>query len=636
MSKKIFTLLACILICASDVSAQEWLKIHHNYAGMDWSVPFELNKYKQWDFSAGKTFINATAILPDGSEMSVPYSVADIDSIDFAYDLTDEEKGHNKYRPFTMHITTEGYANIVEKEVWLNCHISIDGKGEYSNFSGTGRIRGRGNSTWEWYEKKPYKFKLDEKSKLLGLDKAKNWNLLANWRDVTDLMNVYAFEAARYMGMPNTNHSRFVEVFLNDDYIGTYQLTEKIEVGKNRVNIDETDGVMLSFDQDDGPQLSPYATDNFWSSVFKLPMCVKHPEDPDAATIEKAKADFAELENAIKSHNYNLVESLMDIHSFISILQLHELIYNVEIDAPRSIYMYRDKGGKYVFGPVWDGDAGYDFDWSDMYTGHTFFGNYQKLIYGTDPLKATGANYNINKFWREMFGNKTFVKQYKEAWKAVSDSIYNKCWAETYKYAEAMTAENTYWRDTQRWPLEKISGSWWNPTTTTFKPAEEISKMSKWLKNRKKTLDTVIANYPAGTDEVIDITDPDKTKIVKILEVSASCKYTSGYDQSDVISISQSEIENLLGGEPTDLIPLNADGSEGKNTAAGTFGAWFDDKGTQEWGSGAHIYIESNDLYIWGYGCHPDNCGKNHTHIVTMQYRRGSKAVNVKVTFTLK
>ena len=639
MKKTILSILSVLMLCSQGANAQEWMKIHRNYNDVDWIIPLQLDKYKDWDFSSDHKKLNANTVEnSDGLSLVVPYTTTGIDSIEFAYDLTDEEKGHNKYRPFTMHITTEDCANIVEREVWLNCHISIDGKGEYSDYSGTGRIRGRGNSSWEWYDKKPYKFKLDEKSKLLGLEKAKNWNLLANYRDVTDMMNVFAFETARYMGMPNTNHTRFVEVFLNDEYIGTYQLTEKIEVGKNRVNIDETDGVILSIDQDDGPGLSPEATDNFSSSIYGLPMCVKHPDEPDEATVQKAKQDFAELETAIKSRDYEKVDSMLDIPSFIGLLQIHEFLYNVEIDAPRSIYLYRDKDGKYVFGPVWDWDAGYDFDWGDMYTGHTFFSNYKELIYGKDPVNGTGASYSINDFWLDMFNNATFVTNYKEKWASISDSVYLAPWAETQKYIDAMTAEGTYDRDIEKWPLKSSSGGWgpWGGgSTTTFTPSEEISKMSTWLQNRKSYLDTIIPNYPAGSDETIDVVDPSDIEVVATIEKTQSCSYSKGYSQSGAIGIDQSEVETALGGAATELVPLNADGSTGTNTAAGTYGAWFDDNGTQSWGGGAHVFIESNEMYSWNYGCHPSNCAKGDTHIVTMQYRRGAKAVNVVVTFNL-
>lgn len=635
MKNKLIAIIAFIAFSVQNVKAQEWMRIHHRYEGVDWSIPLETKKYSQYDFSSDKSLLRAYAILSDNTERLIPFMTAEIDSIDFAPELTDEEKGHNKYRPFSMHITTDGYENIVEREVWLNCHISIDGKGEYSDFSGTGKIRGRGNSSWSWYDKKPYKFKLDEKSKLLGLEKAKNWNLLANYRDVTDMMNVLAFETARYMGMPNTNHSRFVEVFLNEEYIGTYQLTEKIEVAKNRVEIDEEEGIMLSLDKDDGPELSPYSTDNFYSKVFGLPICVKHPDEPDAETIWNIKEDFAQLENAIKSHNYELADSLMDMSSYISILQMHEFLFNVEIGAPRSMYLYKDKGGKYTFGPIWDWDAAFDFRWDDMLTGHTYFTDYKELVLGTDPVNATGAYEHINHFFRDLFNSAKFVSQYKEAWNKVKDNILTVPWEETTKYIEAMKAEGTYTRDTNRWPLTVgISSGWWGTVNTIeFKPSEEISKMSAWLNNRKKYLDNVIANYPAGSDEVIDITDPDKMQIVLTINKEQQCKYYKGYAQTGQISINQSEVESALGGAPTELVPLNADGSEGRNTANGIYGAWFDDNGVQEWANGAHVYIESNYLYNWSYGCHPDNCNPRDSHTVTMQYRRGNKAVNVKVVF---
>lgn len=635
MENKLIAIIAILAFSVQNVKAQEWMRIHHRYEGVDWSIPLETKKYSQYDFSSDKSLLRAYAIMSDSTERLIPFMTANIDSIDFAPELTDEEKGHNKYRPFSMHITTDGYENIVERELWLNCHISIDGKGEYSDFSGTGKIRGRGNSSWSWYDKKPYKFKLDEKSKLLGLEKAKNWNLLANYRDVTDMMNVLAFETARYMGMPNTNHSRFVEVFLNEEYIGTYQLTEKIEVAKNRVEIDEEEGIMLSFDKDDGPELSPYSTDNFFSKVFGLPICVKHPDEPDEETIWNIKEDFAKLENAIKSHNYELADSLMDMSSYISILQMHEFLFNVEIGAPRSMYLYKDKDGKYTFGPIWDWDAAFDFRWDDMLTGHTYFTDYKELVLGTDPVNAIGAYEHINHFFRDLFNSAKFVSQYKEAWNKIKDNIYLVPWEETRKYIEAMKSEGTYTRDTNRWPLiTGTSSGWWGTgNTIEFKPSEEISKMSAWLNNRKKYLDNVIANYPAGSDDVIDITDPDKMQIVLTINKEQQCKYYKGYAQTGQISINQSEVESALGGAPTELVPLNADSSEGRNTANGIYGAWFDDDGVQEWANGAHVYIESNYLYNWSYGCHPDNCNPRDSHTVTMQYRRGNKAVNVKVVF---
>src|SRR5512133_32844 len=170
----------------------------------------------------------------------------------------------------TIKIDVANGAAITSKDESVPCTLTIDGQGSFADYSGTASIRGRGNSTWLWYEKKPYRIELDQKSQILGLKEDKDWVLLANYRDPTFLMNAFAFELADWMGLPYTNHSRFVEVTLNGDYIGLYQLTEQIEQGTNRVAVSDAGGLLLSLDEDDGPIAVPDATNNFASLVYEL------------------------------------------------------------------------------------------------------------------------------------------------------------------------------------------------------------------------------------------------------------------------------------------------------------------------------------------------------------------------------
>ena len=628
-------LLTVILVSLCQMSnAQEWMNLHrHDDEGVSWVIPMQTDLYSQFDFSSDGKTLRAYTTKKDGTELVVPFSMEYLDSISFSSSLTDEEKGHNKYRVFTLHIDTEDGAGIVEKETWLNCHFSLDGKGEYSNYSGTGRIRGRGNSSWLYYLKKPYKIKLDSKSKLLGLNKAKNWNLLSNYRDVTDMMNVLAFETARWMGMPYTNHSRFVEVFLNGEYVGVYQLTEKVEIGENRVNIDKVDGLLMSFDVDDGPEESPKAGDNFWSEVYHLPMCVKEPEDLSEEQLNQVKADFAVLERAIQQRDYEKVNDLMDLSSFISILQLHEYLFNVEIAAPRSLYMYKDKEGKYTFGPVWDWDAAYDFSWTDWTVNHTYFSDYRELIFGTVPLKAVGSSNTTNRFFREMFGCPEFVAQYKKAWAERSEEIFSAPWEETQKYVDEMN-KGAYARDVARWPLTYPH----NPSRS-YSVASELEKMKTYLQHRKAYLDGIISAYPDGEGEEESISAPVVEVKDGAIYVAATMQFVGNYTQDYTIDIDRNDVIALLGGEPTALVPIDRTyEDEGWNTAAGRYGAWFDEDGDTadfNWGN-VHVYIESNELYSWHYGCHPLNCRVGDTHTVTMQYQRGSRTVDVIVTFTIK
>ncbi len=621
--KRLFTSLLLAVCTIISVQAQEWIRVHKQYADAEWIVPMNIGKFSEFDFSGNQKRLNAYTKLGDETQFAVPFSVEYIDSISFANDLTDDEKGHDKYRVFSLHITTLDETPLLIKEEWIPCHISLDGKGEYSDFSGTGRIRGRGNSTWEWYDKKPYRFKLEEKSKLLGLDKAKNWNLLANYRDVTDLMNAFAFEAARCMSLPHTNHTRFVEVFLNEEYIGLYQLTEKIEVGKNRVDIDEEDGVLLSFDMDDGPELSPSATDNFWSKIYHLPMTVKHPDEPSAEKLESIRSDFAALERAIQKHNYDMADSLMDMESFIHILQLHEYLYNVEIAAPRSLYMYKDKDGKYTFGPAWDWDAGFDFDWSTMYTGHNFFGSIHKSVLGINPAIHENGH-TVNNFFTDMFYSKQFVARYKQLWHEVSDTILSHSWNEMEKYLAHLRSDGAYERDFAKWPLrgKKID--------------TEVSKMKEWLTGHLEVVNGWVDNYPEMEKEPEEEA-PEHEIDNSQMKITQKVFASKNYNQPTRININPDQVREFLGDEPSNLVALNADGSVGRNTAAKTYGAWFDNKGnTNDWVNG-HVYLESDDMYTISFGCHPDNCRKGHEHTVRLLYLgQGNKTLTVEITFTIE
>ena len=394
-----------------------------------------------------------------------------------------------KYCVARMDITVDGNMAITskKKEDYRGCTIRIESDTAVWNYEGRGRIRGRGNSTWEWYAKKPYRIKLDEKASIIGLSEEKDWVLLANYRDPTKLMNTFVFEMGRGLGMPYTNHSRYVEVTINGDYKGLYQLTEQVEQGKNRVAVDKKAGWLLSLDADDGPELSPGSDDNFWSQVYRMPVCVKSPEAEDYATPETligdAKKALGDLENIIHSYDYEALKKVCNVPVMIDYLLIQEYIYNVEVAAPRSIFIHKDSGDDalWTFGPLWDFDAGFDFDWGHMYDGHGYFTDYRETVLGTDPARHI-SNYDyVPSFFTDMWKSKAFVSEVKARWKQIRPRIISEFWAETKRYAEA--AAEAMERDAKRWPIDK-----------QYKT--EINRMEKWLNARAVYMDNIVGNYP--------------------------------------------------------------------------------------------------------------------------------------------
>lgn len=138
-----------------------------------------------------------------------------------------------------VYIDTENGAKIESKDYYIKGSMKMQGNDQYNNdkelFNGEIEIKGRGNTTWGM-PKKPYKIKLKKKSNILGMGKQKHWVLLANYSDESLMRNKLAYDLSGAMGMPQME-STWVDVVLNGEYVGNYQLCEQIRVGETRIDV---------------------------------------------------------------------------------------------------------------------------------------------------------------------------------------------------------------------------------------------------------------------------------------------------------------------------------------------------------------------------------------------------------------
>ena len=101
----------------------------------------------------------------------------------------------------------------------------------------TGGVKGRGNSSWLLDAKKSYTIKLDKKAQFLDMDKSKNWAIVANYEDKSLMRNTMAAYFANAAKVPYVMQARPVDMWIDGVYWGTYNLTQKIEIEKDRVSI---------------------------------------------------------------------------------------------------------------------------------------------------------------------------------------------------------------------------------------------------------------------------------------------------------------------------------------------------------------------------------------------------------------
>ena len=139
-----------------------------------------------------------------------------------------------------LYIDIENGAEVVVKDDYLNAQMHLQGNDQYESskelYTGATEIKGRGNSTWEYFPKKPYKLKLDKKADLFGLGKNKHWVLLANYIDESGMRNMLAGDFATRMGV-GAMDGTWVEVVINGQPRGMYQLCEHVRLSEDRVNV---------------------------------------------------------------------------------------------------------------------------------------------------------------------------------------------------------------------------------------------------------------------------------------------------------------------------------------------------------------------------------------------------------------
>ena len=102
------------------------------------------------------------------------------------------------------------------------------------------KMSGRGNGTWSTSNvKNPYNIKLAKSTSLLGMSSAKKWCLLANAGDTSLVKNQLTYDFAKYIGIKYQPICKPVDLYVNQQYLGAYNLSEKVEIKSNRIDISD-------------------------------------------------------------------------------------------------------------------------------------------------------------------------------------------------------------------------------------------------------------------------------------------------------------------------------------------------------------------------------------------------------------
>ena len=228
--------------------------------------------------------------------------------------------------------------------------------------TGTVEFKGRGNSTWREYAKKPYQIKFSKKTSVLGMPAAKKWILLANASDDSMIRTRLVYDAAEQMGFPYVTEYKYVDLWVDGEYLGVYLIGEKAEIGKNRLNLQDPAGAM--FELDDG-----FATDEdhyFFEGRLNSYFALKEIVEEDDAHIAQAMSNFqtamTRFTTALTSEGWeNLslaqLNAMIDVDSLARYYLMNEYVLNGE-SFFTSFFWYQDGASDVLHvGPLWDFDT---------------------------------------------------------------------------------------------------------------------------------------------------------------------------------------------------------------------------------------------------------------------------------------
>lgn len=237
-------------------------------------------------------------------------------------------------------------------------------------------VRLRGNSTQK-LPKKPFAVKLTAKQPILGMPTHKRWCLLANWLDRSMIRNLVGFEMAKATtrawtaarideGMIWNPSGKSVELVIDGRHVGNYLLCEQIKIGSKRLNINDAyedlvaDGKSSNFEDCGYLVEFDVMQDENYKGVTRRGITWQLKDDvlPDSYATQIG-TKIQDIEDAIKSGDFEAYSQLIDIPSFIDQWFVVELAMNREYTEPRSLYSYYNGGrDKLHAGPVWDFDRG--------------------------------------------------------------------------------------------------------------------------------------------------------------------------------------------------------------------------------------------------------------------------------------
>ncbi len=358
------------------------------------------------------------------------------------------------------------------------------------------KIERRGNTS-QTFAKKSFSINLYDSSyhkkatPLIGLPASKKWVLYGPYADKSLIRNALTYTLYQEMGH-YAPRFEFINLTINNAFLGIYLLTEKIQIGENHLNIQpfkasKTDSSLFSggylLEIDRNHLVSNYPPQND-SSAVPVHYGIYAPKTKKLSSA--AQQTIQNQYNKFEQHLYenNQILEFIDLNSFIDYLIITEVsknidgyrlstfLYNSDIAAPQP---------KFAIGPIWD----YNFAFG--------MANYH------DGFNPEGYAYNIDKYvpfwWKTLLNNPSFLEAYKARYATLRMNVLsNKNIAHKIDSLSSIVTPSVS-NNFNKWAVLNATEFW--PNSFLGKThEEEITYLKSWTNKRLQFLDEDILAQP--------------------------------------------------------------------------------------------------------------------------------------------
>ena len=334
-------------------------------------------------------------------------------------------------------------------------------------------IEVRGHSS-QLFPKKQYSVELRAARSLLGMPADDDWVLAAPYSDKSLIRNALAFHLARWTGRyaPRT---RFVELVRNGRHQGVYALTERLELGAERIDAGD-DGRLLELTF---PFQARGEAGAFRTPRLKRPILFADPDRDDLSSREAraTRGAVGRLERALYAGGGRAYRDLLDRPAAVDYVILQELLKN-EDAFHGSTYFHWAAGGRVVLGPVWD---------FDVAMGNSDYG----------PSRRLRGWMTRERDWAErLWADRAFRRDVRRRWAELRRAGLRREVLGTVDAMSARLARGPAGRNFRRWPIlgRRVWPNPRDPRTGGYRTTwtAETAFLRSWLDRRIAWLDRAL------------------------------------------------------------------------------------------------------------------------------------------------